>query len=54
MDADALSRFLEDTNLYHSTLDKETFQAVIDRTTIQQHKNEAWLCAVASSQILQE
>ena len=49
-----MSRFPEDINLYHSTLDKETFQAVIDGTTTQQHKNEAWLCAMASSQISQE
>ena len=38
---DALSRFPEDINLYHSTLAKETFEAVTDGTTTQQHKNEA-------------
>ena len=54
MGVDALSRFPEDINLYHSTLDKETFEAVTDGTTTQQHKNEAWLCAMASSQTLQE
>ena len=52
--ADGLSRFPEDINLYHSTPDKETFQAVLDGTKTQQHKNEAWFCALASSQILQE
>ena len=54
VDADTLSRFPEDINLYHNTLDKEKFQAITDGATTEQHKNEAWLCAMASSQILQE
>ena len=54
VDADTLSRFPEDINLYHNTLDKVKFQAITDGATTEQHKNEAWLCAMASSQILQE
>lgn len=49
IDADALSRFPEDIKEYKKTCDKETITAVTEGIKTQKHCNEAWLCAVNTS-----